>query len=237
MGIFSSVSRYLKTCGRLLYADSLGMAAPSSSASGLARDRKGQATPHDKYLEMLEPRVMMTTVFGGESFQYTDALGNTVTATLNGNVVAELVSAVQVGGDRGRKNGPAATGGYLMFGDIAGKFTSGPRKNVVIGNGSIPINNGSQGNPGAMVTVAGLAYPSAQNPGQRINLTTVASDAQGDLFSFNLFNQSQTGGTMLSANDSTETLWTMQVIEFPNGSSAGTPVLTVTSDDAASLLP
>ena len=83
MGILGSVSRYLKTYGRLMYADprGFGMSIPA---------RRKKKSPHAAYLEMLEPRVLMTTVYGGDVFQYTDALGNPVTATLNGNALAAI---------------------------------------------------------------------------------------------------------------------------------------------------
>ena len=162
MGILGSVTRYLKTYGRLMYADPRGFGAVVPS-------RRKKKTPKAAYLEMLEPRVLMTTVYGGETFQYTDALGNTVTTTLNGNVVSELVGAVQAGGTSGKTANTTTSGGYLIFGDIVGQFTAGPRQTVIVGNGSIPVDNGRQGSTDTPhITIPGDNYPSVANPGDQV---------------------------------------------------------------------
>ena len=238
MGILGSISRYLRTYGRLMYADPRGFAAPLA----LRRHKK---SPRAAYLEMLEPRVLMTTVYGGDVFQYTDAMGNPVTATLNGNVIAELVSAVQAGGISAKNQ--VAVGGYLMFGDIAGKFTSGPRQGVIIGNGSVPVNNGTQGAPtvaGSHITVPGASYPDPDaqpDPltGNQVNLQTLSTNLAGQTFTFNLFDVGPDGKPIVSPKDpsSKQQDWTMQVIQLDNSSMAGTVVYTVNSDQPNSLLP
>ena len=57
-----------------------------------------------------------------------DARNQNATAQFNGNVVAELVSAIQT------------ADGSLIFGDIEGVINTGPRAGVVIGNGSLPVS-------------------------------------------------------------------------------------------------
>ena len=137
MSIFGSVARYLKSSGRLLY---VGERGGSPMRAMRKRDHESART---KYLECLEPRVLMTTVFGGESFRYTDAQGRTVTATLSGNVAAELVSAVQAGGQP-----PSQRHSVGWVSDIRryrGDIHVGSRAaGIIVGNGSVPVTNSNQ---------------------------------------------------------------------------------------------
>lgn len=242
MGILGSISRYLRTYGRLMYADPQGFARPMLRSLRGKRKRKSDA--QSAYLDLLEPRVLMTTVYGGDVFRYTDARGNTVTATLNGNVVAELVSAVQAGGISGRN--VTAVGGHLIFGDIVGTFTSGPRKGVIVGNGSVPIDNGTQGSPtqgNAHITITGASYPDPDAnpalPGNQVNLQTLSTDLAGRTFTFNIFDIQPNGSLTLSPADATSKLqdFTMQLIQLDNTTMAGTVVYTIDSDQVGSILP
>ncbi|HVT80544.1 MAG TPA: hypothetical protein VHM90_07800, partial [Phycisphaerae bacterium] len=169
----------------------------------------------------MEPRVLMTTVYGGETFVYTDALGNTVTATLNGNVVAELVGAQQYGGGTVQR---VTTGGYLVFGDIAGRFTAGPRSGLVIGNGSLPVTLGTQSS--ATTQIPGLNYTSNQ-----IHLQALASNAAGNTYGFNAFDTDATGTVVKTTSTPNQTIWTFQVVGLSNTSGASTVLVTIPSNN------
>ena len=232
MGILGSFSRYLRTHGRLLYADPRGFGTTSAF-------RRRKKSARAAYLEYLEPRVLMTTVYGGEVFQYTDSLGNLVKTTLNGNVVTELVSAVQAGGISPKRL--TSHGGYLIFGDIAGRFTSGPRQGVVVGNGSLPVNNGTQGSAtasGAHITVPNAAYPAGLTGATQVYLQTLATNNLGQTFTFNLFDNDTAGNVMRSPLDagSQQQQWVMQLIELNNSTMAGSVVYSVNSDSSVSPL-
>jgi hypothetical protein len=237
MSILGSVSRYLKTYGRLMYADPEGCGVVRASS------RRSRKTARAKYLEMLEPRVLMTTVFGGDVFQYTDALGNAVTVTLNGNVAAELVGAVQAGGlTRTTGNPTETTGGYLLFGDIAGRFSSGSRNGVIVGNGSLPVNNGTQGSPlqgQAHITLPGASYPTDTQTTSQVNLQVLATNASGQTYTFNIFDVDSNGSLTISALDTSSKaqIFTMQVIQLNTSTMGGSLAYTVRSDQVGTLFP
>ena len=166
----------------------------------------------------MEPKILLTTLFGGESFVYTDARGNTITAQLNGNVVAELVAAVQDGVD-----------GSLIFGDIAGQITTGPRAGTIVGNGSLPVSGATTPRGGQFTAVASPPalsnpnFPLPANPlkGQQVNLQAVASNAAGQTFVFNTFDVSANGGGKFG-NTSPNFGWTIQLYTLNNATGAST---------------
>ena len=236
MGIFGSVGRYLRTRGRLLYTEALAF-----NARPVGRRKRGELSARAKYIEYMEPRLLMTTLYGGETFQYAGSNTN-VTVTLTGNNAAELVAAVQTGGLAGNSppNAPADTGnpdleGNLLFGDIAGTITSGPRNGTIIGNGALPTTTGST--TSSRVQIAGLSYTSI---GDQINVQGISANAAGNMYAFNLFDVDATGATQ-QTNGSTQ--WTLQVLQLTNstaGFSGATTVLatnpTVTSGTTSSLI-
>ncbi len=184
---------------------------------------------------------MLTTLYGGESFQYTGANGSTVTATLTGNVVAELIGAVQSGGLAGVStmtvpSTPNAgdTQGTLIFGDIEGTIGSGARQGTVIGNGTIPIPSGATTSNNTAITVPGLSFNSV---GKQINLSQIATNAAGETFTFNIYDVNSNGMT-IQENGSTQ--WTLQLLQLNSTTNAAlTPVTTVvtTAPTLSSLVP
>src|SRR5947207_2547219 len=84
----------------------------SPSALRAARGKRRQRP----FLEAMENRVLLTAIYGGETFTYTDSGGKAITVQLNGNVSAEMIAAIQ------------SSNGALAFGNIAGGFGTGQTK-------------------------------------------------------------------------------------------------------------
>ncbi len=205
MSILGSILRRFQAHNIPLYGGGPGVAVGRMSR---ARGKKG-GWLRQRYMEAMEPKILLTTLFGGESFVYTDGRGNTITAQLNGNVVAELVAAVQDG-----------VNGSLIFGDIGGQITTGPRKGTIVGNGSLPVTGATNPQGGQFSSAAsppGLTNPNVPQPfngqrGQQVNLQGVASNSAGQTFAFNSYNVSTTGVVATSPNFG----WTIQLFTLSN---------------------
>ncbi len=63
------------------------------------------------HLEALEPRLLLTTISGGETFQFTDVHGQLVQVTVSGDALVELIGA-------------AADGTNITLGDLPGLFVN-----------------------------------------------------------------------------------------------------------------
>lgn len=128
--------------------------------------------------EPLEDRKLLTTLVGGDVFEFTDARGQTVRVSVGGNTVLELIGAADLGGT-------------LVLGDMPGQFTSSDVGRTgyrflldgVQRIGDTPINDPiSPGGSGS------LGVPDAQN---LINIEALASRADGTTYGFTLVKDGQ----------------------------------------------
>ncbi len=157
MSILSRLWRYVHTNGYPL--PSASAFVPHVAPSG--RRARGRAvTPR---LEYMEQRLLMTTLFAGEQFLFTNARNVQTLVQINGSsTVTELIAATQDGD------------GSLLFGDLEGEITTGPRAGQIVGNGAIPVSGGYQGS-------AQLQTPSLP----KLNVGGISSNQAGATFAFN----------------------------------------------------
>jgi hypothetical protein len=128
----------------------------------------------------MEPRVLMTTVVGGNVFTYLDPRGDTVHMTVTGNTIAEVLSSVQ------------DENGTVLLGDLVGR---GSNDDVLL-----------QGTIGrGQIAIPGLADV-------QTNVRTIASNAHGRTFTFNLFDVDATNTVI--TNGTNGPVFTFQMIEL-----------------------
>ncbi len=207
VSIFSKLWRYVHTYGYPISTSPIVPAAAKSS------NKRARGDARAVQLEPIEQRLLLTTVFGGERFLYTDATGDTIMAQLNGGALAaELIAAVQTGD------------GSLLFGDIEGTILAVPgatpatvRPGAVIGNGSAPVSVGLFGNQATQ----GLAPVLPAGP--QNNLGGVASNANGQTFAMNMYNVDGTGKKM-AADAFGNVEWTVKLLSLDNARGTGTEI-------------
>lgn len=78
-------------------------------------------------LETLEPRVLLTTLFGGDVFEYEDPEGNTIRVALEADLPSDLIVEL-IGSEVDAE-------GTLRLGDLPGRIIAGPNAGTNIGGG------------------------------------------------------------------------------------------------------
>ncbi|MCL2639998.1 MAG: hypothetical protein FWD53_04055, partial [Phycisphaerales bacterium] len=160
------------------YPMAYGSEAGGGQLVSRRRQRAGvKRSGRQAMLEAMEQRVLLTTIYGGEIFNYIGSSGKPITVTLYGNggaasqsnVAAEMVAAIQ------------ATNGAITIGNIAGAFYMGGDW-FRIGNACVPQYwGGMVGSPNRQVgTSHGVGL---ENP-----LMGVCSDAAGNTYGFRFYN-------------------------------------------------
>lgn len=146
----------------------------------LARRRNANAPiePSQLELESLEPRVLLTTLVGGDIFDYIDAAGQHVRVQVDGDIIAELIGA-----DLDENNN-------VIVGDVSGVFVSSD-----IGRTGAEVGGGL-GGEGGIENIGGTSITDAVIPGNsfgftpagsaQINFQALASDSAGNTYGFNV---------------------------------------------------
>ncbi|MCE9589128.1 MAG: hypothetical protein K8S99_01230 [Planctomycetes bacterium] len=142
----------------------------------------------------LEPRTLLTTIFGGETFWYLDADQHTIQITVSGDAVVELIA-----GDVDTSTGGGA--GSLIIGDIPGLITSSPFP----GRTNAKLFGGLGGADGIRVLgttpisdpeFAPGSIPRPNGGSAQINLDSLAtSTVSGQSYSLNVADLALTQGT------------------------------------------
>lgn len=164
-----------------------------------------QIMPAAHQLETLEPRVLLTTLMGGEVFEYIDARGQTVRVTLEGDIIAELI-----GGDIDN------TSNELILGDLPGYIYSSTlgREGAVNGGlggadgtellGQIKITDPLNGSPGSLT-----------GPADLLNIQALGTHpSTGNTWAMNFIT--------LTPQGQAEQIKIVQLIEFDHGTGIGT---------------
>ncbi|MCC7408806.1 MAG: hypothetical protein IT442_12090, partial [Phycisphaeraceae bacterium] len=139
-------------------------------------------------LESLEPRLLLSTLFGGETFEFQDAQQQRIIVSVGGNVVVEVI-----GGTVSINDNTVIL--HQMPGDI---WTSS------IGRGGIRLNGGFAGQKGSdPVTLdslngapisysapGGLGGGGGPVFGNNLSVNALASNAEGDTYGFNFYEPS-----------------------------------------------
>ncbi|MFW6058954.1 MAG: hypothetical protein ACODAQ_02160, partial [Phycisphaeraceae bacterium] len=145
------------------------------------RAEAAAAVPQPLELETLEPRVLLTTLFGGEIFEYQDAEENTIRVALEGDgLIVELIG------------GEADEDGTLRLGDLPGRIISSfdpSREGINIGGGL----GGEEGvnvigeTPVLDLSPFGLGtFTLTDGPNEAINIEALAGETdEGEMFGFN----------------------------------------------------
>ena len=150
------------------------------------RDLRREGRSH--MTETLESRLMLTTLRGGDTFEYVDRSGSIVRIVMEGNIAAEFVGATVGSNNQAvATNLPGVINGVDVFGglggpggiDIIGRvggLTADPDINAIAANGTglmyafelqeIPIPNPPAGGPDSrnLVFLVQLTFPPAQPP-------------------------------------------------------------------------
>jgi len=159
---------------------------PFSSYNPFRRFRKRAASAETAALEALEPRMLFTTLIGGDVFEYIDAQGTTVRVATAGNLIVELIA-----GDIDDQNN-------VIFGDLPGTFLNSQigRANAdVLGgrggaDGVIPVTLNDAGGAPTPVTdpATGITIGVPIGGQELINISAIASRAAldgGETYGFN----------------------------------------------------
>src|SRR5690606_25383103 len=141
--------------------------------------RKSQPMLHR--LETLEQRKLLTTLVGGDTFQFIDVHGQVVRITVNGDAIVELIGA-------------HTDGQNLFLGDLTGGFVS-----------SEVGKEGSRVGPDGVELLTSLSIIDGVDPNfsipwqgagvNEINLQALASNSNGDLYAINVL-EANVGGTL-----------------------------------------
>jgi len=128
-------------------------------------------------LENLEPRFLLSTVYGGESFRYFDVNGQLVEITVDGNAIVELIGA-------------EVSGSTAILGDLPGEITDSDLGregfNFLAGGGLTVIGDTYVvDNDAPFQTPEGINAPPTFD-GSLVTLESLASRADGRTFSINI---------------------------------------------------
>lgn len=138
-------------------------------------------------LESLEDRLLLTTMFGGDTFEFIDATGQTIRVALRGDIIAEFIAADV------DQSSPDPFHQLLVVGDIPGHFES-----TIIGQS--PDILGGRGGADGLTVIGptsisdGLYFPGNLNLAvdgvpDLINLSALASQdaiGNGGTYAFNV---------------------------------------------------
>lgn len=169
--------------------------------------RKAATVSH--LLEALEPRVMLTTLVGGDTFHYQDPNGQIVQIAIRGDAVVEAIGA-EVTGDN-----------EVLLGDLPGAFVSSS-----IGREGTEVLGGIGG--GWPITVVGptniTAPGGAANPDENgtanagtdvVAIQAVAAQPDGDTYGFNV---------LTYTDDDNATHKLVQLLKFNTATGAATVI-------------
>ncbi|MCC7204368.1 MAG: hypothetical protein IT441_04765 [Phycisphaeraceae bacterium] len=136
-------------------------------------------------LESLEPRLLLSTVYGGETFEFQDAQQQRIVVSVSGNVVVEIIGATVSNNDNS-----------LILHQMPGSILTSP-----VGRAGTRLNGGFGGSKGSdpvtfdSINGAPIEYFVPPTPGggggdlggDVLAVNALASNADGDTYGFNYF--------------------------------------------------
>lgn len=163
----------------------------------------------EKDIEALEPRRLLTTITGGQSFEYQDINGAVDRVTATGNITAELIGASV---DRGSNK--------LTLIDLPGAlYDTG---------GRVTQLNGGLTSPQGVSVIGLIRITDPFDPNGNVNGTIggLATDNSGVLYGVNVVIPQNTGGTGGTGNNTTPPNL-LQIVQIDSRTAAGTVVAEV----------
>ena len=200
----AALQRTLALAGRL--------AAPAQRIDPAPR------APRRALVEKLEPRQLLTTLVGGDTFEFSYTGGLAVRVALTGNIQAELIGATL-----DARNQP-------QLNQVPGALTGGPRQGTKLfggyagADGISPINVAFPPETESRTNLTGLGF-NRFAPSTQINLRALAVNSEGKTYAINSF--AQTFGMSSTAS--------YQLVSVNRANGDGTVVAQLADDVATQL--